>query len=127
MFNPTAGRRFFMRITYGVLGAVLLLFALVQYNDPDFMFWGPIYAVPALWAGIAAFSPPAFRGTLVTALFSLSLFGALAGVYYFWPQGDGWWRQEIWWENEEAREGMGMMIIAVALLILAAGRLRRAP
>jgi peptidoglycan/LPS O-acetylase OafA/YrhL len=127
MFNPTAGRRFFMRITYGVLGAVLLLFALVQYNDPDFMFWGPIYAVPALWAGIAAFSPPAFRGTLVTALFSLSLFGALAGVYYYWPQTEGWWRQEIWWQNEEAREGMGMMIVAAALLILAAGRMRHAP
>ncbi len=115
-----------MRVIYGVLGAVLLLFALVQYDDPDFIFWGPIYAIPALWAGIAALSPRAFRGTPVTVLFSLSLIGALAGVYHFWPQGDGWWRQEVWWENEEVREGMGMMIVAGALLILAAGRLTRA-
>ena len=28
-----------MRIVYGILAALMLLFAVVQYNDPDAVFW----------------------------------------------------------------------------------------
>ena len=52
---------------------------------------------------------------------------ALYGVYHYWPTTPGWWRQEVWWETETAREGMGMMIVLVVVLVsgLTAQRLSR--
>ena len=39
------------------LGALMLLFAGVQYNDPDGLFWAIIYLIPALFALFAAVRP----------------------------------------------------------------------
>ena len=46
-----------MRIICGLFCVMMILFAYWQHNDPDFMFWGPIYGIVALWTGFAALSP----------------------------------------------------------------------
>ena len=44
-----------MRYVNGGLCAIMILFVIVQYNDPDFALWTVIYGIPAIWAGVAAF------------------------------------------------------------------------
>ena len=44
-----------MRYLNGFFCILLILFAAVQYNDPDFALWFSIYAMAAAWAGVAAF------------------------------------------------------------------------
>lgn len=106
-----------MRAINGLFCLILLLFAAVQYNDPDFLFWFVIYGLAALLCGLAAFLPEVFatHGTL-RALFLLCLAGALAGTVYFWPSGVAWWTKEVIWDNELAREGLGMAIVTAGLL-----------
>lgn len=116
-----------MRIVNGVLSALMLVFALVQYNDPDFWFWGPIYGVAASLAAIAAFRPSSFRSGGLFAVTVVCAVLAIVGTVYFWPTDEGFWRQDIWWESETAREGMGMMIVTLVLLVVfwTATRIRR--
>ena len=104
-----------MRIANGVLAGLLILFAFVQYNDPDGLFWAAVYGAGALWCGVACLKPAIFRGVWFR-LFAVSFVVALVGLIYFWPKAPGWWRQDVWWETETAREGMGMMILVIALL-----------
>ena len=117
-----------MRIVNGVLAAFLVLFVAVQLNDPDGALWMVIYGVGAIWCGIAAFRAGLFSATPVFGLFALTCVAALAGLAYYWPTTPGWWKQDVWWETETAREGMGMMILVVSLTFagLVARRARRA-
>jgi len=114
-----------MRYLHGALALVLLLFAGVQYNDPDFYLWIPLYLVPALWAGLAALRPDLLGRPLAVRGLVLCLAAALVGTAMIWPTDPGWWRRDVWWESEAAREGMGMMIIAASLLALTATALVR--
>ena len=104
-----------MRILNGILAIVMVLFAVVQYNDPDGVFWAAVYGVGAVWCGLAAFRSGTFTVTPAFFLYIASLAAALFGVIWFWPITPGWWTQEVWWDTETAREGMGMMILTVAL------------
>lgn len=107
-----------MRIANGILSLLMLLFAGVQYNDPDGFFWMFVYGGGAIWAAVACFKTEWFdSGPVVWALWA-SLAAALAGTVYFWPKSDGWWRIDVWWNTETAREGMGMMVLAVVLVIV---------
>ena len=108
-----------MRIVNGVLAALLVLFAVVQWNDPDGLFWIVVYGIGAIWCGLAAFRPAQFASSAVFGLFALTCVAALAGLVYFWPSTPDWWKQDVWWETETAREGMGMMILVVALFFAA--------
>jgi hypothetical protein len=121
-----------MRIFSGVLCLLLIVFAAFQYNDPDFWLWGGIYGLAALFAGLAAILPGAMsagRGRLAYLVcFALSL----AGGYYYWPDTPEWWSPKVWSDaavmsdgTEIAREGMGMMIVAFAMLIAGLTVLRR--
>ena len=104
-----------MRYLYAFLGLVMLLFAVAQYNDPDGPVWALIYGIPAVWAGVAAFRPDLLRrpGGLVLLLASLA--AAVALTIWLWPAAPGWWRQEVWWESETSREGMGLMLVTLVL------------
>lgn len=98
---------------------ILCLFVVVQYNDPDFYFWMPVYALPALWTGLAALRPALLKHTTLFAMLVLSLCVAIAGTVWFWPSETGFWQKEVWWESEAAREGLGMLIVTVALVVAA--------
>ncbi len=105
-----------MRILSSIFCILLVLFTLVQYNDPDGLFWGLIYGVAALWCGLAALRPVVFARPLWRGLYAATLALSVVGVVWFWPTTPGFWRQEVWWETETAREGMGMMIVLIALI-----------
>jgi hypothetical protein len=107
-----------MRTVNGIICVLFVLFVLVQYNDPDFYFWMPVYAVPAAWAGVASWRPACLAGLASRALLALSLLGALLGSAWFWPSEAGFWQRDVWWESETAREGMGMMLVALALAVV---------
>ncbi len=107
-----------MRYLNGFLCVIMILFVGVQYNDPDFAFWMVIYGIPAFWAGAAALRPAALQRRFTASGLVLTTVAAVAGTVYFWPRMPGFWRQEVWWEEETAREGMGMMIVVVVLLVV---------
>ena len=113
-----------MRIVNGVLCALFVVFVGVQYNDPDFLVWAAIYAVPAVWAGLAAARPAPLLSGPATFLLGFCLGAAVFGTVEAWPSEPGFWRQEVWWESETAREGMGMMIVTLGLLVVAFTRWR---
>ena len=106
-----------MRIIHAILSALLLLFAIAQYNDPDAVFWIAVYGAGAIWCGLAALRSPILSSGPVRLLFAASLAAAVAGCIWFWPAVENWWMQDVWWEIETAREGMGMMIVLACLLI----------
>ena len=108
-----------MRYPNGFFLVLFILFAGVQYNDPDFALWILIYAIPAAWAGVAAFRPGWLRQTLPTAGLGASLLVSIAGTVYMWPTEAGWWRKDLWWNQELVREGMGLMIVTVGLAVVA--------
>ncbi len=105
-----------MRIVNTILCLLMLLFIVVQYNDPDGPMWMVIYSVPAIWAALAAFAPAKISTIVPNVILGACIVAALAGMFFYWPTTPGWWRQEVWWDVETAREGMGMMIVTVVLL-----------
>jgi len=113
-----------MRAVYILCLILMVMFAAAQYNDPDGRIWMLIYAIPAVWAAIAAFRHPVLGNKLIHFALLFCLFLAVAGVLYYWPTSEGWWRQEVWWETETVREGMGLMIVAIVLAAVWIGRPR---
>ena len=116
-----------IRILCGIFCVILSLFAVAQYNDPDFVFWGAVYGIGALWTGFAALSPSTLHWSGARVMLGLCLAAALWGVFRFWPTTEQWWMQDVWWETETAREGMGMMIVLAAMLSAGVVALRRRP
>jgi hypothetical protein len=99
-----------MRIVHVVLSAILVFFAVLQYNDPDWFYWGLVYLIAAAWSFAAARWPErlgSWRFVRIGGLICVMLFSAgfvsLAGNI-----GPGWIH------NEEAREAFGYLICAVA-------------
>lgn len=106
-----------MRILTGVFAVILILFAVAQYNDPDALYWAAIYGVAALLSAYAALRPERFAAPALRGVLTLALVLSVVGVVWYWPTTAQWWRVDVWWNTETAREGMGMMVVAVALLI----------
>lgn len=106
-----------MRYLNILLAMMMLLFIAVQYNDPDGVMWMFIYLVPTFWALFAAFKPSLLRQTVPGLLLAVSIVLSIGLMVYYWPTSSGWWKQEIWWEVETAREGMGMMIVTGVLFV----------
>lgn len=115
-----------MRYVNILLGLLMVAFAAVQYNDPDALLWIVIYLVPAAWAFAAAFRLAQVRSPAVRRLLWLSVVAGVCTTVYYWPTMPGFWRKDVWWVEETAREGMGVMIaLAVLLVVLATAHLRR--
>jgi len=104
-----------MTILYTLLMLVLLAFAGLQYNDPDFIFWAIIYLVPAIALGLAAFLPHLFATLLGRILLFLAVVVLAFGVYVYWPTELTAVGASDWWKSEEVKEGFG---VAVAYLFL---------
>jgi len=107
-----------MRALHITLLLLMILFAAVQYNDPDGPMWMAIYAVPALWCALAAFKRDCLLSKTARWLLPACAAVSAAAMVYFWPKTQGWWKQEVWWEVETAREGMGMMIVLLVLMVV---------
>jgi Transmembrane family 220, helix len=103
-----------MRYVNGFLCVVLTLFALAQYNDPDAVLWFLIYGIPAAWAGLAAFRPDLLAprpGTI--GAYAVCLAAAVLGTLYLWPS-----LPANWIHVEEEREGIGLIIVTAALIVV---------
>jgi hypothetical protein len=103
-----------MRYVNGFFCVVLTLFALVQYNDPDAPVWFLIYAIPAVWAGVAAFRPALLRPSPLTIIaYGACLIAAVLGSLYLWPS-----LPDHWIHVEEEREALGLITAALALAVV---------
>jgi Transmembrane family 220, helix len=114
-----------MRYVNIVLGLVMLSFVAVQYNDPDGPLWMAIYMVPAAWAFAAAFRLPKVRSPAGMRWLWASVAVGFATLIFYWPGMPGFWRKEVWWVEETAREGMGVMVGFGVLLVVLATALRK--
>jgi len=113
-----------MRYVNILLGVVMVAFAAVQYNDPDALLWIVIYLIPAAWAFAAAFRPARVRSAAGQALLGLSVLAGIGATIYYWPTMPGFWRKDVWWVEETAREGMGVMIGLAVLVFVSLAALR---
>lgn len=116
-----------MRYVHIVLGLLMVAFAAVQYNDPDALLWIVIYLVPAAWAFAAAFRLARVRSLAGERLLWASLVVGAATTVYYWPTMSGFWRKDVWWVEETAREGMGVVTALAVLLVVLASALLRKP
>ena len=109
-----------MRYVLMLLGLLMVAFAAVQYNDPDALLWIVIYLLPAAWAFAAAFRPAYLRSVAGERLLWATVAIGMGTMVYYWPAMPGFWRKDVWWVEETAREGMGVMIgFAVLIAVLA--------
>ena len=105
-------------IFFGIWTLLFVMGALAQINDPDPWVWVGIYLVGALLSGYVALGryPMIPLGIVTVLCFAGSL-------YYFPPSVSEWIAQE--WEQqdltmktvsmEEARESLGLLLIAIVL------------
>ena len=100
-------------------GMVMLGFIGVQYNDPDGVLWSFFYLVPAALAFLAAFRLDLLRTPTGSKFLWACVAIWLAMMIFYWPQMSGFWKSEVFMVEETAREGMGMMIAWVVVLIAA--------
>jgi hypothetical protein len=115
-----------MRYVHIVLGMLMVAFAAVQYNDPDALLWIVIYLVPAAWAFAAAFRMAHVRSQAGERLLWTTVAIGVGATVFYWPTMPGFWHKDVWWVEETAREGMGVMIaLAVLLAVLATSLLRK--
>lgn len=115
-----------MRYVHIVLGLLMVAFAAVQYNDPDALLWVVIYLIPAAWAFAAAFRPARVQSRSGERGLWATVAAGVGAMVYYWPTVPGFWHKDVWWVEETAREGMGMMVaLAVVVVVLAATLLRK--
>jgi hypothetical protein len=119
-----------MRYLAAFFTVTFILFAVVQYNDPDPYLWIPIYGYAALMSYLA------YRQKYITPALVIGLIGYLVGtIYYFPPSVGDWINAEETAKSlqmkmpfvEEARESMGLAIcvIAMGIFLYAAYRQRK--
>ena len=81
-----------MRILNGILAAFLIVFVVVQMNDPDGPLWMVIYGIGAVWCAIAAFRPAVYTAPAGTYDFEVTGFNLETLDYSFrieqLPAGD---------------------------------------
>jgi len=104
---------------------VFILFAAVQYNDPDPYVWMPIYLYAAVLCWLAfrnKFFPRAYLiGIAIYAVYAIYKFFDQNGVWDWMTKHDaaniaGTMKAEKPW-IEETREFFGLVILIVVLLI----------
>ncbi len=108
-----------MRYLNLLLGVTMLGFTAVQYNDPDALLWIFYYGVPASCALLAALRPDLLRTQPGALLLWASVPLWLGLVVFYWPQMPCFWRWPVLMAEETAREGMGLMIAWLTVLVVA--------
>ena len=115
-----------MKIPCALLLALMLLFAAVQHDDPDGALWAALYAVPAAAMLAVLVRPAALASGAGRAALGLALAGLGLVTWTLWPEQSGFWRREVWWEEEAVREGLGAAV-ALAVTAVALPFARRSP
>ena|SRR5262245_25954267 len=120
-----------LRIVSGLMTLLFLLCVVVQYNDPDWYLWMAIYAAALVLSALAALRPgrPDWRASAVVAviaiLWGLKIATGIHG-HVTWAEIGGDYVMKTP-AIEEARESIGLGIVAVWTGLLAfARRPRRA-
>ena len=107
-----------MRIFSYILGIIFTLFALVQFNDPDFMIWVVAYMLTASVAFIYPHKKPNKY-----LLLGLAAIYFIAAILLFPPSISEWISAEEEAQSlgmklpgiEEARESLGLFICFLAI------------
>lgn len=109
-----------MRIFYLFTCFVFLLFAAVQYNDPDPYIWVPIYGFVALEFGLAAYNKSLPYALLLAGLAALTIFmlSYLPDLYNWIKMGapsivDTMKAERPW--VELTREALGLLLCVLFL------------
>ncbi|WP_295128274.1 transmembrane 220 family protein [uncultured Chitinophaga sp.] len=104
---------------------IFILFAALQYNDPDPYIWIPIYGYGALMCLLAALGR-FYRGAYLSGIF---IYLVYASYLFFTKDGVADWATSHDAENiaqtmkatkpwiEDTREFFGLLIIIIALLV----------
>lgn len=108
----------FRRIFFGIWCLLFILFAVVQYNDPDPLVWMSIYGGAAILSGMAA------MGRFPMPLLITAAVICFIGFIYYYPDSVSEWIQQEWQQQdlsmktqnmEEARESFGFLTVAIVL------------
>jgi len=108
-----------MRFVLVILGIIYILFAIVQFNDPDAVWWISIYLIPA--AVSLYLLKWRINPYLLLALCCIYLIGA---IYLFPPSMSEWISVEEEAKSlgmmmpgiEEGREAMGLFLCSITFL-----------
>lgn len=95
-----------MRYVHLLMFLLFLLCCAVQYNDPDPLTWIALYGYAAVLTAFAF-----YKKYSAWPLHGLVVY--LAGFFYYAPT-----MNVTWWDLEEGREAMGLMISAVWMAVL---------
>jgi hypothetical protein len=95
-----------------VFFTMLLIFAGLQYNDPDPELWIPLYLIPA------AICLLAFTGRFYNYLTFFLILGYMSGSIYIWPNEymGITFSMDYHPSVEEARESLGLLIASISML-----------
>ena len=101
------------------MAALFVVFALVQLNDPDPAAWVLAYGITALFSAYSAFRPAPWLQIALWALFALflGLRLLLAWDGTSNPMGSAWQGPL---SEEVVREGLGLLLVAVWMAVVAA-------
>lgn len=107
---------------FGFFSILFIIFASVQFNDPDPVIWVSIYGIAAILSAFMAFQKFYFYMYLTAAIV-----GLIGGLYFFPPSVTNWMVQE--WEQgnlsmktaemEGARESFGLLFISAVMFFAA--------
>lgn len=109
-----------MRITNFILSFMFLLFAVVQYNDPDPLIWISIYMYAAILCFLAGtgryYKSFILAGVVVSFVWALTLAASiLVAVKNYGTESIVSLSMVKNNEVEEAREALGLVIVSIVL------------
>ena len=115
-----------MRVLHGLLGALFLLGAVVQYNDPDPLRWAAIYLAAAIACLLAVLGRvhwvlPAAIG-LVAVAWAVTLAPSVIGAVEPGELVGAWEMKDA--RVEIGREMYGLLIIAAWMIVIVISELR---
>ena len=116
------------RLFAAVTAALFAAAALLQYNDPDAVRWVLVYGAAAVLSGAAAWRgaapfPAAVCLAAIALVWALALAASVPGVGVYAHVLDSWRMQST--GVEEARESLGLLLVAGCAAVIAAASRRR--
>ena len=117
------------RLFTTVMTAVFAAAALLQYNDADAVRWVLVYGAAAVLAGVAAWRgtapvPAAVCLAAIALTWAVVLAARVPGIDVYAHVADSWRMQSS--GVEEARESLGLLLVAACGVVIGAASRRRA-